>query len=98
MPVYRDSADSLVVHFGHGDIAISVNRPDDNSPPDEISFRAGGEAGGEIGRPYSPPEGTTTAGCAVRLVFDNPESLRVVIEELERLEAGFTIYPAVRVE
>ncbi len=88
MPLYRDEAGCLVLDFHAGDIAVSVNRESDTSPPDEVSFSPG--PAGDVGRPWNPPEGATTAssGAVVRMVFRRPESLRVVIEELQSLRPG----------
>lgn len=84
MPIY-EAAGSLILHFGHGDIAVCNGRNAEKDYEDEICFirqephRIGESGDGLIGQV------TDAVDCPVRFIFDKVESLDVVIEELGKL-------------
>jgi hypothetical protein len=83
VPIYRDDAGCLVLHFGHGDVAVDKCRKADRAFNDEIAFHLG-------------PPGTTTAsmGAVVRMAFDNRAAIQVVIEELTTVRDQMPDEPA----
>jgi hypothetical protein len=94
VPIYRDDAGCLVLHFGHGDVAVDKCRKADRAFNDEIAFHLGPP--GEIGRKTEAPDGTTTAsmGAVVRMAFDNRAAIQVVIEELTTVRDQMPDEPA----
>lgn len=103
MPHYTNDSDgSLVLHFGQGDIAVCTGRATDSRAAhdeDELLFVVG-QGKHPIGDPAGL-EGRRTdelreAGLQtpVRLVFDNIESLDVVLDKLWRLREGMSGRPA----
>jgi hypothetical protein len=85
MPKYLDDSGALVLHFGHGDIAVNTGRRGENRE-DEVVFVLGEP--GEIGRPASlHGQSTADLNIAVRMIFDNVEALDVVLETLQDLRA-----------
>jgi hypothetical protein len=87
MPIYEGDG-SLILHFGRGDVAVVTGRNTEKDYEDELCFVRQSEH--EIGAPVDPElagKATDVVDCPVRLVFDNVESLDVVIEELQKLRA-----------
>jgi hypothetical protein len=85
MPIY-EAANSLVLHFGHGDIAVIRGRNVETDHQNELCFVRQSER--PIGAPVDVEIGgktTDVVDCPVRLIFDNAESLDVIIEELQKL-------------
>lgn len=81
----RYAKDSVVVHFGTGDILVCCGSSR-NAFSDEILLqhikdaRPIGEQGSMVGEQLLPP---------VRLIFDAPASIDVFIRELERLKTDW---------
>ncbi len=93
MPIY-EAAGSLVLHFGHGDIAVATGRNVEKDFEDELCFVRGQEAH-PIGEetPDLIGKQTDSVDCPVRFIFDKIESVEVVIEKLldlrwKMIEAG----------
>lgn len=86
MPIYN-AANSLILHFGHGDIAVCNGRNVEKKHEDELCFvlqephAIGASGDGLIG------QATDTVDCPVRFIFDKVESLDVVVDELLKLRA-----------
>lgn len=82
MPIYKDDHGCLVLHFGHGDIAVDLCHKAGRTFNDEVAFHPGPT--GEIGRADEVPDGTTTKdmGAVVRMAFDNKAAIQVVIDQL----------------
>jgi hypothetical protein len=87
MPVY-EAAGSLVLHFGHGDIAVCNGRNVEKEQEDEICFvRQEAHSIGESADDELVGKATDTVDCPVRFIFDKVESLDVVVDELLKLRA-----------
>jgi hypothetical protein len=87
MPIY-EAAGSLVLHFGHGDIAVCNGRNVEKAHEDEICFvRQEAHSIGESADAELAGQSTDKIDCPVRLVFDKLESLDVVVDELLKLRA-----------
>ena len=79
-----------IVHFGFGDIVIAPAKHRFSSF-DEINFFDAVQAG-EIGK-NNPDTNGKEAIAPVRLVFDKPSSIDVLINELEKLKEIFLDCP-----
>jgi hypothetical protein len=84
MPIY-EAASSLILHFGHGDIAVCNGRNVEKDYEDEIVFVR--QEPHEIGASGDELIGKATEAidCPVRFIFDKVESLDVVMDELGKL-------------
>lgn len=86
MPTY-ESAGSLMLHFGDGDIAISCGRNRDDGFP-ELAFVV--DQSGEINReaPQFVGQLTDALPCPVRMRFEKLESLAVLEAKIAELRAA----------
>lgn len=89
MPIY-EAAGSQIIHFGHGDIAVALGKNAEKDYEDELCFvrqrphPVGEKSDGLIGK------ATDTVDCPVRFIFDNIESLDIVIGQLNHLRNAMT--------
>lgn len=85
MPIYEASG-SLILHFGYGDIAISTGRNVEKTIEDELVF-TGQSPPKPIGRTDDGMTGLDSQylGSPVRMIFDQVESLDVLIEQAQAL-------------
>ena len=86
MPIY-EAANSLIVHFGHGDVLITTGQNVEKPFSDELCFLR--DTPHEIGEHQEgqPGQRTDELDCPLRFVFDKTESIDVLIERLETLRA-----------
>lgn len=81
MPIYKNNADDYtMIHFGQGDLVVSINDEDEviitpiykTGPLGDVSNQYNGKATNDI-----PP--------GIRIVFDAPKSIEVVMDALVKL-------------
>lgn len=84
MPAYQ-SGQSICLHFGWGDIGVCLGRNVTKSFEDELVFSP--STPHVIGEPTTELEGKTTdeIPAPVRMIFENVESLDVVVDQLNLL-------------
>ena len=84
MPIYQHN-DALILHFGYGDIAVNLGRNVEKPFEDELIFFE--TAPNPIGAQTDEFKGKSTDDlkAPLRFIFDNPNSINVLIERLEAL-------------
>lgn len=94
MPIY-ETGTSKILHFGHGDIGVVIGRSTDlpTETDNELIFFS--QEARLIGDPSEQHGGETSEDvlCPVRMIFDTPDSIDVLMGQLNELRDRITTPP-----
>ena len=99
MPMNINSADKFVMlHFGFGDLVVFTNLPELKPYPDEVIIFPSPDYTGKIGEDASPLYGgkpTSELPPGIRMIFENEESVQVVIDALLKVQSAIMAHKIV---